>query len=439
MKPDPHEPLSKWLEPAIDEPRIARAWQRIRSAQASPEAHRRRGRGWSWAWRWLAPPAGLFAAAAALWLLWLRPPPPDALRAVDAAVSLAAGAEVHEVPGGIALRDGSQLGLSQGAQLQVLENDGQRFVASLRRGDARFAVQPGPRRWTIETELASIEVIGAVVIVAHDEHLVRVAVHRGVVVVRGERVPGRVARLVEGQELVLSWGPAGSELAAAPPMPPIAPPTTGTPTTGMTPTTGTTAPLAPTAPAPPVPSLTAPAVPSLTAPTIPSVLGGPRRAGKAAPAAPPAPRAAPPAPRSLDSAAPAPVAVSDVLTISSTAQALRDADRLRRLGDARAAAALLEEALRQRPADPGAGVVEHTLGRLYLDHLDQPARAAAAFAAVIARGSPQPLIEGALARRCEALWRAGEAAAARAAVDEYRQRYPQGSWLAALSAMVSGP
>lgn len=427
MKPDPHEPLSKWLEPAIDEPRIARAWQRIRSAQASPEASRRRGRGWSWAWRWLAPPAGLFAAAAALWLLWLRPPPPDALRAVDAAVSLAAGAEVHEVPGGIALRDGSQLGLGRGAQLQVLENDGQRFVASLRQGDARFAVQPGPRRWTIETELASIEVIGAIVIIAHDEHVVRVAVHRGVVVVRGERVPGRVARLVEGQELVLSWGPAGAELAAAP--------TTSQPS----PTAPTTPQLAPTAPTAPQLAPTPPTAPSVTAPTAPSVLGDPRRPSKAAPASETAPRAEPPAPRAIDSAAPAPVAVSDVLTISSTAQALRDADRLRRLGDAKAAAALLEEALRQRPADPGAGVVEHTLGRLYLDHLDQPVRAAAAFAAVIARGSPQPLIEGALARRCEALWRADEPAAARAALDEYRQRYPHGSWLAALSAMVTGP
>jgi hypothetical protein len=49
------------------------------------------------------------------------------------------------------------------------------------------------------------------------------------------------------------------------------------------------------------------------------------------------------------------------------------------------------------------------------------------------------LLEGALARRCEALWKSGQRGAARAELDEYGRRYPQGSWRAALTALVSGP
>ena len=62
--------------------------------------------------------------------------------------------------------------------------------AATRRGGVRFEVEPdGPRRWTIETGLATVEVVGTVFEVERAPGAVDVRVERGVVVVRGERVP----------------------------------------------------------------------------------------------------------------------------------------------------------------------------------------------------------------------------------------------------------
>jgi transmembrane sensor len=124
---------------------------------------------------------------------------------------------------------------------------------------------------------------------------------------------------------------------------------------------------------------------------------------------------------------------------TSTVESLQLADELRLRGDDAAAVALLEATLRRHPRDPAAGMIEHSLGRLYLDRLGDPARAASMFAAVVARGTPQPLVEAALARRAEALWKAGDREAARAVRVEYEQRYPSGSWSAALGTLMGPP
>jgi hypothetical protein len=118
------------------------------------------------------------------------------------------------------------------------------------------------------------------------------------------------------------------------------------------------------------------------------------------------------------------------------ATALADADQLRAAGDATAAAALLEQALSTSRADESTGLVEFTLGRIYLEDLDAPDKAAAAFGNLIALGTPRGLLEDAYARRIESLARAGRDAAARAALDDYDRLYPHGVRRQALHTLI---
>lgn len=438
------EPLAARLRPAIDEERVAQVWQRLRLAQAgrarthgSPDRLLNRSGFWAghWSRRLLLLPATAAAVMIAVaWLVWPRlggapdgegragglmgtlmagptsgpgidptsGPTQDprldptsggatggseldfgrdsgrALTAREPSISLVAGAELAAAaaPRQLALRDGSQLSLGVGARLQVFANDGHRFGALLDGvSTSHFEVREGQRRWTIETELATLEGSDTRFTVAADHHQVRVTVERGQLMVRGERVPGRVMRLTAGNALVVI-----ARLPAA--------------------------------------------------------------ASRQAPASSPAPRMASSAAVPADATSLAKPAASTAPAQAATvpvAAALRDADRLRRGGDARAAAELLEATLRSQPTDAAAGLIEFTLGRLYLERLGDPARAAAAFAAVSARGTPHSLLEDAMARRCEALWRAGLAAAARQGFAEYQRHYPRGARVAALEALLSAP
>ena len=116
--------------------------------------------------------------------------------------------------------------------------------------------------------------------------------------------------------------------------------------------------------------------------------------------------------------------------------ALADADRLRAAGDPAGAAAVLEKAIATGRSDEPAGLAAFTLGRLYLDQLGAPDRAATAFGKVIAIGAPRSLLEDAYARRVEALVKADRLALARDALADYDRLYPHGVRRAALHALV---
>jgi tetratricopeptide (TPR) repeat protein len=120
----------------------------------------------------------------------------------------------------------------------------------------------------------------------------------------------------------------------------------------------------------------------------------------------------------------------------TTREVLVEADRLRAAGKAAEAADLLDEAIARDPDDPGAGVAAFTLGRLALDSLGQPVRAAAAFARVIELGSPAGLLEDAYARRADALLRAKRLDDAEGAIEDYEAAYPKGRKAAALRARL---
>jgi transmembrane sensor len=166
------------------------------------------------------------ATVTAVWLVRTSAPP---VRASVAPLRLG-GAAI--APGAVPsarrwqLDDGSSVTLSERAELEVVSNDDGRFVTKLARGRARFDVKPGgPRQWSIETSLATVEVVGTAFDVDDASGQVTVRVDRGVVLVRGERVPGRIVRLVAGQELVLHADPALHSAAVPAPAPPaVAPP-----------------------------------------------------------------------------------------------------------------------------------------------------------------------------------------------------------------------
>ncbi|MDH5673593.1 MAG: FecR family protein [Myxococcales bacterium] len=224
-------PLGNALREASDEASRQRIWRRIEDARV-----RRRGRR-SAALPWLA--TGVLAAALSAAVLVPsarspsgsesesmgaeapgRPVPPTPAAAATASpkdappapLTLADGRPIGTLRGPTAasdtaappprrelLSDGSALLLEAGAQLEALESSGHQFVSALRAGRVVFDVRPGgPRRWSIETPLLRVEVVGTRFVVERSERAVRVAVERGAVLVRSPSFQDGVRRLEAG-------------------------------------------------------------------------------------------------------------------------------------------------------------------------------------------------------------------------------------------------
>lgn len=81
---------------------------------------------------------------------------------------------------------------------------------------------------------------------------------------------------------------------------------------------------------------------------------------------------------------------------------------------------------REHGGEASASLTEFSLGRLYLDALDNPALAAVHIGRAVALGLPAALSEDARARLVEASARAGDLRAARAAAAQYHGLYPNG-------------
>ena len=122
------------------------------------------------------------------------------------------------------LDDGSRLVLEPGSRLAPLENTGRSIALLLKTGRVHFDVQPGgPRRWSIEGGLATVEVIGTSFVVSRSPSQVTIEVERGTVLVRGERVVNRAQRLQAGDRLDIAQEvvpAASSPVRAAPPTEP---------------------------------------------------------------------------------------------------------------------------------------------------------------------------------------------------------------------------
>lgn len=352
-------PIDRELGPALDEAELAQVWRRVREAQAEERVAPRR-------WRYAVATVVAVAALAIAIIAWPRGPHSAGALAGDRPLTPGVHLDAP-TPRTIGLADGSALALAADAQLEVLANDGDKFVTAVRRGKVGFDVKPGgPRRWIIETDLATVEVVGTAFAVERGADALEVTVARGVVLVRGERVPGRVVRLTAGQHIEVP-----APVIATSPTPSVVPPDP-----------------APSAPAPSAPA------PDRVVPSTPDRVA-------LAPAPTPAPRRAP-----IDI-----IARADELVAAG--QHARAADAL---------AAYLVDA----PKDATTGLAAFLLGRLAQDRLHQPGRAADAFATVRAIGSPRAIQEEALGRQARALARAGRLDDAHAAARAYLAQYPTG-------------
>ncbi|MCZ7686580.1 MAG: FecR family protein [Sandaracinaceae bacterium] len=190
--PDLPDPIADVLKDTADEARVRRLWRGIEARRASPRRSRAPA---------LAAAVAL-AAGVLLWIAWPRASAPGPL-------ALAGGGALSTMDGPreVLLDDGSRIVLEQGARVEPLQSSATAVTLLLARGRARFEVQPGgPRRWSIESGVATVEVVGTVFTVERGVGWARVEVERGVVVVRGERVPDRAARLARGDALTIGEG-----------------------------------------------------------------------------------------------------------------------------------------------------------------------------------------------------------------------------------------
>jgi hypothetical protein len=108
------------------------------------------------------------------------------------------------------------------------------------------------------------------------------------------------------------------------------------------------------------------------------------------------------------------------------------ADVARQAGRPERAVPFLERVVNEHASEVSAQLAGFSLGKIYLDNLDEPALAAQRFAAVRAMAPGGGLAQDALAREVEAWSRAGETARARDGALEYARLYPHGRRLAAV-------
>lgn len=91
------------------------------------------------------------------------------------------------------------------------------------------------------------------------------------------------------------------------------------------------------------------------------------------------------------------------------------------------AVAPLGKLLQKHRSDPRAALCAFTLGRILMEDLGKPQEAAAAFREAQSLDPGFAMIEDALAREVQALWRAGDSTAAHERALEYLRRFPDGS------------
>jgi transmembrane sensor len=286
------------------------------------------------------------------------------------------------------LSDGSRIRLWPGAHLEPLESSGTAFSAIVTQGRVDFEVRPGgPRRWTVECGLATVEVVGTAFTCDRAPNHLRVEVRHGVVLARGDRVPDRARKLSAGEFLEISDRNSTTANVTNPVVKreePILPP---------------------------VPNASASVESNLKVPrssTQPwrelarhghpveayEVLGtdGIRSESKK-------------------------LGVSDLLAL---------ADVARLSGHPAEAVVPLQRVLAEFSSDAQAPLAAFALGRLELDTLGHARAAVSALSKALALGIPRGLREDVYLRLVEAYAKSGDSAGAKRAKDAYLEQYPHG-------------
>jgi transmembrane sensor len=365
-------PLKKHLRDVVDEATLDRIWTRIDGGV--PAARRIRPM-----------VAGLVLAAGALAAVVALVRRDDGpLRFEDGrslvAVDASAGGAV------VSLSDGSRIELGAGARFEPLESSGTTFVASLREGSASFDVRPGgPRHWQVECGLATVDVVGTRFSCARVPGRLLVSVERGVVLVRGERVPGRARRLAAGEALDIVETPVAAASAPVSSIGDVGP------TLAPAPASKDDAQAGAERRARPVWRELARTGRNREAFATLGSLGVRRETER--------------------------LGVADLLAL---------ADVARLSGHPAEAVVPLERVLTTFERDPQAPLAAFALGRLELDSLGRPRRAVFALERALALGVPRSLDEDVRARLVEAQARAGDVAAARDGARAYLEAFPKG-------------
>ena len=343
-------PLKDGLQDPADEAAVSRMWQAIDAR--FPQRGSRRSLALV-----LGPVAAVAAGVALVALLHHDSGP---LRLADGGAIVAVDAP--QAGARLAMSDGSSVELGAGARFEPIESSASSFIAVLERGDASFDVNPGGgRRWQIECGLATVEVVGTRFTCARGRDRLHVAVERGIVLVRGERVVNHVRRLAAGESLDIldetaaaaeAPSGAGEAPAAAPALAPErAPADNGSVRTTAAPTWRELA-------------------RSGHHREAFATLGtqGIRRESKR-------------------------LGIADLFAL---------ADVARLSGHPTEAVAPLQRIVDNFPKDRQAPLAAFALGRLQLDDLNQPSAAAASFSRALEMGAPQSLRDAVRARLTEA-------------------------------------
>jgi transmembrane sensor len=392
-------PLKDHLIDPVDEAAIHRIAERIDVRLRGPRPRR------------LLPLAlvGVTAVAAVIVAAWHIHRDAGPLRFADGRELVAMDAGT--TPGEIALSDGSRIRLSPGAHLEPLESSGTTFSAIVTQGRADFEVRPGgPRHWVIECGLATVEVIGTSFSCDREPGRLRLVVHHGAVLVRGERVPDRARRLLAGESLELA------EVARRP--------TTATDDTFA------------------LPALPEPASASGSPATESSVDLTKGEEGRARGRISSARSWRDLARRGRHGEAYSALG-NEGLRRESKHLGVNDlfalADVARLSGHPADAVVPLERILTDFASDARAPLAAFALGRLELDSLGQAHAAASAFHKAIDLGIPSGLREDVRARLVEAYSRSGDVDAARRAADAYVAEFPRGRHMQAIQGWLRPP
>jgi transmembrane sensor len=380
--------IDKYVDAARRELRV-RAWNEQKHRTAFRELMRRRGaRGARLSPVKLA--VGAFAAAAAILLavVALRPSQPAANRAAAPAAN---GLQR------IALGEGTEVSFERGAQLDVRERSESRVIVGLRAGAARFNVRHDPQRFFL-VQAADVEVEdnGTTFAVENNGTVVTVSVSEGSVSVSFPPANGGPR-----QKIALRAGERGVYPAR-----PVQ-------------KHGLDAHAAQLAPAAPTPSASNDPTPTPSAPA--ADWRALARAGNY--------------PRAYDLIAP--TAFREVRDEAGDLLLASDAARLSQ--HPAQAATLLRQLVSRHPRDPRAPSAAFTLGWVLMNQLGRPREAALAFAQAESLAPRGNLAEDASARAVEGWYRAGDLARARAELERYRSRYPQGRHLATLQRLAGVP
>lgn len=278
----------------------------------------------------------------------------------------------------------------------------------LTRGEVELDVRTEDRRVDLDAGLLHLSAIGARLTVVRGDDVrgdgvqgdgvqgdapddeVRVVVHEGRVLARGDHVPERARMLAAGESIVVRE------------------------------------PASPRSPIPSAPPSETPAREEVVRPHVPARDVAPRRWRELADAG-----EYREAWRALDE-----VGMSREVRASDPEELLTLADVARRSGHAARAEEPLTELLRRFPDDPAAALGAFTLGRLRADQLGRPADAAEAFERALRSSLPSTLVPDALARLALARRGAGQHERARADATRYLERFPNGPRAAEMRAIV---